>query len=394
MRSGPAVAGYPRRVNRSRPSIAIGTALVVALVAACAPSGLGPSPSTPSDLAIAPGLAPGTFALPAPGSSFQPTPGPTPGVTKTSAEPTPAPHTGSTPTSQPTAAAGAPTANPTPRPTPKPIAIPPLSHCQIFPASNAWNERVDRLPVASNSATMIAAIGLNVGLHPDFGSYAGYGIPYNIVGTSTPRSTVTFQYSSESDHVGYPIPARPKIEAGSDRHLLMVDTNACRLYELYDATLTNGRWHAGSGATWNLDSNALRPAGWTSADAAGLPILPGLARYDEDAAGAILHALRFTASSSCAGYIAPARHEAGNGSCNVEPPMGLRVRLKASVDISHFGAQTRVILQALKDYGMILADNGSPWYISGASDAHWNDDVLHNLNQIKGSDFEVVDTGS
>jgi hypothetical protein len=241
---------------------------------------------------------------------------------------------------------------------------------------------------------MIAAIGLNVGLHPDFGSYAGYGIPYNIVGTSTPRSTVTFQYSSESNHVGYPIPARPKIEAGSDRHLLMVDTNACRLYELYDATLTNGRWHAGSGATWNLDSNALRPAGWTSADAAGLPILPGLARYDEDAAGAILHALRFTASSSCAGYIAPARHEAGNGSCNVEPPMGLRVRLKASVDISHFGAQTRVILQALKDYGMILADNGSPWYISGASDAHWNDDVLHNLNQIKGSDFEVVDTGS
>jgi hypothetical protein len=240
---------------------------------------------------------------------------------------------------------------------------------------------------------MIAAIGLNVGLHPDFGSFAGYGIPYNIVGTSTPRSTVTFQYSSESDHVGYPIPAKAKIEAGSDRHLLMVDTNACKLYELYDATLSNGRWHAGSGATWNLNSNALRPAGWTSADAAGLPILPGLARYDEDAAGAILHALRFTASASCAGYIAPARHEAGSGSCNVEPPMGLRVRLKASVDISHFGTQTRVILQALKDYGMILADNGSPWYISGASDPHWNDDVLHNLNQIKGSDFEVVDTG-
>ena len=275
-----------------------------------------------------------------------------------------------------------------------PPTVPGARACPIFPATNPWNERVDHLPVAHDSAAMIAAIGLDAPVHPDFGSYAGYGIPYNIVGTSTPRSTVTFQYSSESDHVGYPIPAKPKIEAGSDRHLLMVDTNACKLYELYDATLSNGRWHAGSGATWNLNSNALRPAGWTSADAAGLPILPGLARYDEDAAGAILHALRFTASSSCAGYIAPARHEAGSGSCNVEPPMGLRVRLKASVDISHFGAQTRVILQALKDYGMILADNGSPWYISGASDPHWNDDVLHNLNQIKGSDFEVVDTGS
>jgi hypothetical protein len=239
---------------------------------------------------------------------------------------------------------------------------------------------------------MIAAIGLTSGLHPDFGSYAGYGIPYNIVGTSTPRSTVTFQYSSESDHVGYPIPGNPKIEAGSDRHLLMVDTNACQLYELFDAVDSGGHWQAGSGATWSLNSNALRPDGWTSADAAGLPILPGLARYDQDAAGAILHALRFTASTTCAGHIAPARHDAGSGSCTVEPPMGLRVRLKAAVDISGFGAQTRVILQALKTYGMILADNGSPWYISGASDPNWNDDVLHTLGQIKGSDFEVVDT--
>ncbi|MFI5200398.1 MAG: hypothetical protein ACHQXL_08505, partial [Candidatus Limnocylindrales bacterium] len=219
----------------------------------------------------------------------------------------------------------------------------------------------------------------------------GYGIPYNIVGSSTPRSSVTFQYSSESDHVGYPIPSSPKIEAGSDRHLLLIDTSACHLYELFDAT-SSGRWHAGSGASGKLRSNALRPAGWTSADAAGLPIFPGLARYDQDHAGAIDHALRFTASKSCAGYIAPARHEAGSGSCSVEPPMGLRVRLKASVDISGFSAQTRVILQALKDYGMILADNGSPWYISGASDPHWNDDVLHTLGQIKGSDFEVVDT--
>jgi hypothetical protein len=238
---------------------------------------------------------------------------------------------------------------------------------------------------------MIAAIGLTTGLHPDFGSFAGYGIPYNIVGTATLRSTVTFKYSSESDHVGYPIPSKAKIEAGSDRHLLLVDTNACKLYELFDAIYSGGRWHAGSGATWNLASNALRPDGWTSADAAGLPILPGLARYDQDLAGAIRHALRFTASSSCAGHIAPARHDAGSGSCSVEPPMGLRVRLKASVNIAGFGTQARVILQALKTYGMILADNGSPWYISGASDPHWNDDVLHTLNQIKGSDFEVVD---
>ena len=186
--------------------------------------------------------------------------------------------------------------------------------------------------------------------------------------------------------------ANPKIEGGSDRHLLMVDTSACRLYELFDATESNGRWHAGSGATWSLTSNAVRPAGWTSADAAGLPIFPGLARYDQVAAGVIRHALRFTASSSCAGYVYPARHEAGSGSCSVEPPMGLRVRLKASFDISGFSAQTRVILQALKTYGMILADNGSPWYISGSYSPHWDDDGLHNLNQVKGSDFEVVDT--
>jgi hypothetical protein len=373
--------------------MAIGAALVVALITACAPSALGPSPSSPSGLAIASGLAPGTFASIPPGSAFGPPPGSTPGAKNTGVKPTPTARTGSNPTTQPAAPPGAnPSPKPTSKPTPKPIAIPPLSQCQIFPASNAWNERVDSLPVASDSAAMISAIGLNVGLHPDFDASAGDGIPYNVVGSSTPRSTVTFQYSSESDHVGYPIPSKPKIEGGSDRHLLMVDTNACRLYELFDATYTNGRWHAGSGATWSLNSNALRPAGWTSADAAGLPILPGLARYDQVAAGVIRHALRFTASSSCAGYVYPARHEAGSGSCNVEPPMGLRVRLKASFDISHFSAQTRVVLQALKTYGMILADNGSPWYISGAPDSHWDDSGLHNLNQVKGSDFEVVVT--
>ncbi len=236
----------------------------------------------------------------------------------------------------------------------------------MFPSSNVWNRRVDSLPVAGDSAAMISAIGLGAHLHPDFGSYSGYGIPYNIVGTSTPRSTVKFQYASESDKVGYPIPAHPKIEGGSDRHLLMVDTNACKLYELYAAVKTSSGWKAGSGAVWNLRSNALRPNGWTSADAAGLPILPGLVRYDEVARGAILHALRFTAPSTCAGHIYPARHDAGSGSCSAEPPMGLRVRLKASVSLSGYGTQARILLTALKRYGMILADNGSPWYVTGS----------------------------
>jgi len=381
--------------------MAIGVLIVVALIAACAPSGLGPTAAPPSDapptaLAIAAGLAPGTFATVAPGSSFGSSSGSSFGSAPTfrpsatgrpGPKPKPSPGTPGAPIAGPT-----PSPKATPTPAPTPIAIPPLSHCQIFPSSNQWNLPVNNLPVASDSATMIAAIGQTVGVHPDFDTSSTDGIPYNIVGTATPRSTVTFQYSSESDHVGYPIPAKPKIEGGSDRHLLMIDTNACKLYELFDATLSSGHWHAGSGATWSLDSNAVRPAGWTSADAAGLPIFPGLARYEEVAAGAIDHALRFTAPDSCAGYIYPARHEAGGGSCSVEPPMGLRVRLKASFDISHFSAQTRVILQALKTYGMILADNGSPWYISGAYSPSWDDSGLHNLNQVKGSDFEVVDT--
>ena len=172
----------------------------------------------------------------------------------------------------------------------------------------------------------------------------------------------------------------------------MINTDACRLYELFEATQSSGAWSAGSGATWDMRSNALRPDGWTSADAAGLPIFPGLVRYDEVAAGAILHALRFTAPSTCAGHVYPARHDAGSGSCALKPPMGLRVRLKASVDISGYGTQARVVLTALKRYGMILADNGSPWYVTGAPDTSWNDDVLHALGQIHGSDFDVVDT--
>ncbi len=319
------------------------------------------------------------------------------GPTARSPGPTAAPS-GTNPAARTVTATPKPAA--TPRPTPKPtakpaaaaVAAPPLSHCPIFPSSNVWNRRVDTLPVAADSSTMIAAIGLGSHLHPDFSNGGGYGIPYNLVSSSTPRSKVSFQYASESDKVGYPIPSNVKIEGGSDRHVLMVDTSACKLYELYAANKSGGTWNAGSGAVWNLRSNALRPSGWTSADAAGLPIFPGLVRYEEVAAGAIPHALRFTASHTCAGFIYPARHEAGSGSCDARPPMGLRVRLKAGVDISGFGSQARILLTALKRYGMILADNGSPWYVTGAPSSHWNDDVLHALGNIKGSDFEVVDT--
>jgi hypothetical protein len=271
-----------------------------------------------------------------------------------------------------------------------PPTLPGARGCPIFPANNPWNERVDRLPVASDSSALVAAIGLDAPVHPDFGSFDGYGIPYTVVGHSTTRVRVSFDYADESDKGPYPLPAHPRIEGGGDRHVLLVDRDACKLYELYNASRQGTSWHAGSGAIWNLRSNHLRPAGWTSADAAGLPILPGLVRYDEVAAGAIRHALRFTASKTSNRYIWPARHFAGDADSSL-PPMGLRVRLKASVDISQYGRQARVVLQALKTYGMILADNGSPWFISGASDRHFDDDDLHALGKITGADFEVVD---
>ena len=265
----------------------------------------------------------------------------------------------------------------------------------VFPATNVWNKRVDGLPVRSDSATLIASMGATAGLHPDFGTFAGYGIPINRVTSMTPRSSVAFWWPGESDRVAYPIPASPKIEgagAAGDRHILMFDRTACRLWELYASELTSGGWTAGSGATWSLRSNDLRPDGWTSADAAGLPIYPGLARYDEVAGGVIAHALRFTVPTTRAAHIYPARHDAGAGTSASLPPMGLRVRLKASVDISGFGPQSRVILTALKRYGMILADNGSAFYVSGAPDPGWDDDELHDLGAINGSMFEVVNT--
>jgi hypothetical protein len=278
------------------------------------------------------------------------------------------------------------------------LRLPAAPACPIFPANNPWNERVDTLPVAADSAQLIASIGLDTGLHPDFGSglYGGsrIGIPFDVVSKSTPRSHVSFDYADESDRVAYPIPKDVHIEGGGDRHAILVDRSSCRLYELYALQRTSSGWHAGSGATWNLRSNHLRPAGWTSADAAGLPIFPGLARYDEVARGVIDHALRFTADRTRSAYIYPARHDASSDNDPSLPPMGLRVRLKADVDISGFPRQARIVLQALKTYGMILADNGSSWYISGAPSAGWSNDDLHTLGRITGSDFEVVDTSS
>jgi hypothetical protein len=283
------------------------------------------------------------------------------------------------------------------------LPVPTAPKCPVFPATNAWNERVDRLPVAADSAQLIASIGLTTGLHPDFGSglWDGgpIGIPFDVVTSGTPRARVAFEYSDESDHVRYPIPKTVHIEGGrsstGDRHAILLDRSACRLYELYALyPRAGGGWRAGSGAVWNLGSNHLRPAGWTSADAAGLPIFPGLARYDEVARGVIDHALRFTAPRTRRAYVYPARHFASSSDDPALPPMGLRVRLKASFDISGFPAQARVVLQALKRYGMILADNGSPWYISGAPNPRWSNDELHSLGRVTGADLEVVDASS
>jgi hypothetical protein len=278
------------------------------------------------------------------------------------------------------------------------LRLPGAPRCPIFPRTNAWNQRVDKLPVARDSATLIRSIGVDTGLHADFGSgtWDGgpIGIPYDVVSGKTPRAKVSFEYADESDQVGYPIPRRVHVEYGSDHHALLVDRSACRLYELGGLTRSGGRWHAWAGAVWSLRSNRLRPAGWTSADAAGLPIFPGLARYDEVRRAVIDHALRFTAARTRRAYIYPARHYASSSTDPSLPPMGLRVRLKSSFNVRPFPPQARVVLVALKRYGMILADNGSDWYISGAPSPGWSNDQLHTLGRVTGSDFEVVDTSS
>ena len=279
------------------------------------------------------------------------------------------------------------------------LRLPAAPRCPIFPASNPWNQRVDKLPVAANSSDVLATIGLDVGLHPDFGSglWEGrpIGIPITVATKHTKRYRVGFEYADESDKGPYPIPHNVKIEGGSDRHALIVDRDRCILYELYALQRTSaGGWSAGSGAIWNLRSNKLRPTGWTSADAAGLPIMPGLARYDEVARGQINHALRFTVERTKRAFVYPARHFASDLTDPNLPPMGLRVRLRADFDTSGFPRQVRVVLVALKRYGMMVADNGANWFITGAPDPRWSNDDLHTLERVKGSDFEVVDSSS
>jgi hypothetical protein len=279
-------------------------------------------------------------------------------------------------------------------------AAPTIAGCPLQPADNIWNAPVDTLPVAANSAAYIDTIGRATALHPDFGAgtWDGgpIGIPYNLVSAGQATATVTFLYAEESDPGPYPIPANPLIEGGpdsnGDRHILIVDQDACRLYELYDARpQTAFSWTAGSGAIFDLRANGLRPDGWTSADAAGLPILPGLVRYEEVAAGSINHALRFTASRTGSSHLWPARHHASSLTGGQYPPMGQRFRLKAGVDISGLSPAAGIIARAMRKYGLILADNGSDWYISGVPDERWNNDVLRELSRLSGDDFEAVD---
>jgi hypothetical protein len=264
--------------------------------------------------------------------------------------------------------------------------------CPIFPADNPWNTDVSSEPVDPRSDAWVASIGAGTALHPDFGSV--YGIPYATAGAATPRWPLTFDYADESDPGPYPIPVDAPIEQGSDAHVLVVDTSACVLYELFAAQPGSSAWHAGSGAIFDLRSNALRAAGWTSADAAGLPIFPGLARYEEAAAGEIRHALRFTAVHTQRGYVSPARHFASSDTDPNIPPMGARARLKGSVDLTGMTPQARVVARALQRYGMLLADNGSNWYVTGAPDVRWSDEDLGALKGLRGSDFEFVQAGT
>lgn len=273
---------------------------------------------------------------------------------------------------------------------------PRVGNCPVFPADNPWNTDVSNFPVDPNSDAYIASISAygDEYLHADFGAPAEYGIPYVVVNGDQPMVPITFtEYGDESDPGPYPVPPDAPVEAGSDQHVLVVDGDNCYLYELYHAEYNGDGWDAGSGAVFDLLSNRLRPAGWTSADAAGLPIFAGLARYDEVAAGAINHALRFTVEETQRAYIPPATHYASSNTDPSLPPMGLRLRLRADYDISGYTGQARVVLEALRTYGMIVADNGTSWFITGARDPRWDDDDLNQLKTVPGSAFEVVQTG-
>jgi hypothetical protein len=276
-------------------------------------------------------------------------------------------------------------------------AAPREGSCPIFPASNSLNRDISRAPLDPNSAGYVGAIGAGLHLHADFGTNPGYGIPYTIVARRQPKVPIRFSEFGEQSNPGpYPIPPGARVEGAGeqgDRHVLVLQKGSCRLYELYAARRLGAGWEAGSGAVFNLRSNALRPEGWTSADAAGLPILPLLVRYPDVHAGRIDHALRVTVSRTQRGYIHPATHFASSSSDPNLPPMGLRLRLKASFDLSPYRGQALVVLRALKRYGLIVADNGSSWYITGAPDRRWNDEDLDQLKTVPGSAFEAVGSG-
>ena len=284
----------------------------------------------------------------------------------------------------------------TPTPTGSAAAIRALpgTPCQLFPADNAWHADVSKLPVSPQSAAWLTATGASSGrlLHPDFGpsgdpAHPWYGIPYTVVPGTQVKTALGFDYADESDRIGYPVDANTKIEWGSDRHALIVDKDACRLYELFDFDLASR--HAGSGATWELGSDTLRPAGWTSADAAGLPILPGLLRVDEVKAGKVDHAVRVTFRHTAARFVWPARHQAGSDA--TFPPMGARFRLKAGYPLSGLRADTQTVLTAFKKYGLIVADNGSDWYFGGTAEAGWDSALLDELKRVPASAFQAVD---
>jgi hypothetical protein len=272
-------------------------------------------------------------------------------------------------------------------------------NCPILPAEDPLNQEIANAPVNPNSAAYVASIGLSAHLHPDFGTEPSYGIPYTVVGAEQKQVPIKFTaYGSESNPGPYPIPPDAPIEGGGkkghgDKHVLVVEEGTCKLYELYDAHRKGAGWAAASGAVFNLRSDALRPEGWTSADAAGLPIFPLLARYPEVATGQIDHALRVTVPETQNGYIHPATHYASSSSDPSLPPMGLRLRLKAGYSLAGFTGESLVILEALKRYGLIVADNGSPWFITGAPNPHWNDENLEQIKQVPGSEFEAVETG-
>jgi hypothetical protein len=303
---------------------------------------------------------------------------------------------GCAPNSQPPPASETPPAPPA-EPAPAPVG-PTIAGCPAFPADNPWNQRVDDDPIDPRSNQYMAAMnGGSRFLHPDFGGNGEYGIPWTVVDANQPKVPMVFDYENDSDPGPYPIPPSVLIEGGTDqsgdRHILVVDKDNCVLYETFDSWPHGDGWRAGSGAVFNLRSNALRPLFLTSADAAGLPILPGLIRHDEVKAGKIDHALRFTVARTQHGFVHPATHYASPHTDPNLPPMGLRVRLKASYDLSGFGPTAKVVLTAMKEYGMFLADNGSDWFITGENNKAWNDDEIHELSKVPASAFEVVAHG-